>query len=213
MYTLGGVFTGVDVAPGTNLLIEGPPMTGKYALAMDVLAAGLERGEGAIVVSTKDNAERVTAELAEHAPDHTAPVGVVDAVTQQQGAAAVDTEFVRYVSSPVDLTGMGIELSELLREFYTARGVTANRILLHSLSTLLMYSDLQTVFRFLHVFTGRVQSADALGLFVIDDSAHDAQTTSTVKQLFDGIVEVEDGGDGQRARLVGIGDEREWRPL
>jgi len=28
-----------------------------------------------------------------------------------------------------------------------------------------MYSDLQTVFRFLHVFTGRIQSVNGLGLF------------------------------------------------
>jgi len=30
--------------------------------------------------------------------------------------------------------------------------------MVHSLSTLLMYSDLQTVFRFLHVFTGRIRA-------------------------------------------------------
>jgi hypothetical protein len=64
----------------------------------------------------------------------------------------------------------------------------------HSLSTLLMYSDLQTVFRFLHVFTGRVQSVDGLGLFAIDDSAHDEQTMNTLKQLFDGIVRTREDG-------------------
>jgi hypothetical protein len=62
--------------------------------------------------------------------------------------------------------------------------------MVHSLSTLLMYSDLQTVFRFLHVFTGRVQSVDGLGLFSIDSTAHDDQSLNTLKQLFDGIVNV-----------------------
>jgi hypothetical protein len=58
----------------------------------------------------------------------------------------------------------------------------------HSLSTLLMYSNLQTVFRFLHVFTGRIQSVGALGLFAIDSTAHDEQTMNTLKQLFDGVI-------------------------
>jgi len=70
------------------------------------------------------------------------------------------------------MTGIGIKLSEYLQEFYETRGVTQNRVLLHSVSTLLMYSDLQTVFRFLHVFTGRIQSADALGA-----------STSSIRQL------------------------------
>jgi hypothetical protein len=51
-----------------------------------------------------------------------------------------------------------------------------------------MYADLQTVFRFLHVFTGRIQSVEGLGLFAIDSSAHDDKTMNTLKQLFDGIV-------------------------
>jgi hypothetical protein len=70
-------------------------------------------------------------------------------------------------------------------------------VLLYSLSTLLMYSNLQTVFRFLHVFTGRIQSADALGVYVIDSTAHDDQTMNTLKQLFDGVIDVEEGDDGE----------------
>ena len=214
MYKLGATFSDVDVDPGTNLLIAGPPMSGKYNLALDILAAGSVRGEGSIVVSTKDGAERVSADFVEHVDEDSGPLGIVDSVTKQQGMAPVEEdELVRYVSSPVDLTGMGIQLSELLQHFYRERGATQNRILMNSLSTLLMYSNLQTVFRFLHVFTGRVQSADALGLFVIDDSAHDTQTLSTLKQLFDGIVEVRESESGFEARLVGIGDDRSWRPL
>jgi len=67
--------------------------------------------------------------------------------------------------------------------------------MVHSLSTLLMYSDLETVFRFLHVFTGRIQSVDGLGLFCIDSTAHEDQTTNTLTQLFDGIVELSEDGE------------------
>jgi len=215
MYELGSVFSDVDVDAGTNLLVEGPPMSGKRDLGFDVLATGARGGEGSIVVSTKDSAERVIEDFGEHVGDVEPLLGVVDCVTKQQGmGTATESELVRYASSPVDLTGIGIELSELLRALYQQRGVTQNRILLHSLSTLLMYSDLQTVFRFLHVFTGRVQSADALGVFVVDSSAHDEQTVSTLKQLFDGIVTIREGEDGGfEARLVGIDDGTDWRDL
>jgi KaiC/GvpD/RAD55 family RecA-like ATPase len=218
MYELGGPFPGTSVAPGTNLLVSGPPMTGKRALALDVLAAGTRSGDGAIVVTTKDGGERLLTEYRDVVPEVEEPlVGVVDCVTRQQGmGTASGGELLRYASSPVDLTGIGIEFSELLQTFYQDRARSRNRALLHSLSTLLMYSNLQTVFRFLHVFTGRVQSADALGLFVVDETAHDEQTMSTLKQLFDGEVAVRERDDGTReCRLVGVGDgdADEWREL
>ncbi|WP_232701236.1 RAD55 family ATPase [Halobacterium wangiae] len=215
MYELGAAFSDVEVDAGTNVLIEGPPMSGKRALGFRILEAGARNGEGSIFVTTKDNADRVAEDFAELAGDIDPTVGIVDCVTKQQGmGSTTESELVRYASSPVDLTGIGIELSELLRALYQKRGLTRNRILLHSLSTLLMYSDLQTVFRFLHVFTGRVQSADALGVFVIDSSAHDEQTVSTLKQLFDGIVTVreDDGGDFE-GRLMGVDGGTDWRSL
>ena len=78
-------------------------------------------------------------------------------------------------------------MSETLVSVYKGHGVNRTRVMVHSLSTLLMCFDLRTVFRFLHVFTGRVQSADGLGLFCIDSAAHDDQPMNTLKQLFDGI--------------------------
>jgi KaiC/GvpD/RAD55 family RecA-like ATPase len=204
MYELGVPFASGAVPAGTNLLLSGPPMTGKRDLAFDVLAHGSRDGDGAIVVSTKDSADRVRATFDDHV-DGDAPLGVVDCVTRQQGLETdADDELVRYASSPVDLTGIGIEFSELLRHLYQQRGVERNRTLLYSLSTLLMYSNLQTVFRFLHVSTGRVQSVDGLGLFLIDDTAHDDQTMSTLKQLFDGVVQVRERGDDREARLTGL---------
>jgi KaiC/GvpD/RAD55 family RecA-like ATPase len=195
MYDLSPVLD-AEVQPGTNILLAGPPLTGKRALGFDLLAAGVDAGDGAVVVSTKDSAQRVLSDLERRFDYENQPVAVVDCVTRQQGINDVtEDERIKYVSSPVDMTGIGIKLSEILEEFYQTREIKHNRVMLHSLSTLLMYSDLQTVFRFLHVFTGRVQSVDGLGLFAIDSTAHDDQTMNTLKQLFDGIVTTHEEGE------------------
>lgn len=215
MYGLGEACPGVEVEPGTNLLVAGPPMTGKRELALDILAHGSRHGEGSIVVTTKDGGEDVREALHERlGRTDGGPLGIVDCVSKQQGMSPSDTEEISYTSSPKDMTGIGIQLSEFLEAFYKKGGVERNRILLHSLSTLLMYSNLQTVFRFLHVFTGRVQSADALGVFVIDSTAHDQQTMSTLKQLFDGQIEVREGdAGGSELRVTGVGQTSEWKPV
>jgi len=199
MYELPDELPDVALEAGTNLLIAGPPLTGKRDLAFEVLAEGSNTDEGAVVVTTKDSADEVLREYASFVPAiDDVDIGVVDCVTKQRGVGNVqDDPRVKYASSPVDMTGIGINLSEFLEEFYQVRDHDENRILLHSVSTLLMYSDLQTVFRFLHVFTGRVQSADGLGVYVIDSTAHDDQTMNTLKQLFDAVVEVEEDDDGE----------------
>lgn len=185
-----------EVEPGTNLLLTGPPLTGKRSLALDLLAEGTEGGDAAIVVTTKDSADRILRDYAKRVSYEGKPVAIVDCVTRQQGVSDVrDDDRIKYASSPVDMTGIGIKLSEFLEAFYRNQGIERNRIMVHSLSTLLMYADLQTVFRFLHVFTGRIQSVDGLGLFCIDSTAHDDQTMNTLKQLFDGIVETHEDGE------------------
>jgi KaiC/GvpD/RAD55 family RecA-like ATPase len=194
MYDLSPVLD-AQVDPGTSLLVSGPPLTGKRGLAMDVLAAGTRSGEAAIVVTTKDGAGRILDDYRSRVDIEDKPVAVIDCVTRQQGVGEVrDDEHVKYTSSPVDMTGVGIKLSETLESF-KGHGVDKTRVMVHSLSTLLMYSDLQTVFRFLHVFTGRIQSVDGLGLFCIDSSAHDDRTMNTLTQLFDGIVTTEEDAE------------------
>ncbi|QUO46827.1 MULTISPECIES: RAD55 family ATPase [Halorubrum] len=193
MYELTPHFD-AEVDPGTNIMLTGPPLSGKRSIMMDVLAAGTDRDEGAIVVTTKDGADRVLRDYEKRTPYEGKPVAVVDCVTRQQGGDTRESDRIKYASSPVDMTGIGIKLSEFLQAFGD-RGIERNRVMVHSLSTLLMYSDLQTVFRFLHVFTGRVQSVDGLGLYSIDSTAHDDQAMNTLKQLFDGIVTVPEDGE------------------
>lgn len=108
---------------------------------------------------------------------------------------------VRAVENPSDLTGVGIELSELLSGMASAVGDDEHiAFCFNSVTSLLQYADVQRTFRFLHVVTGRVKTVGGFGHYHLDPEAHDRQTLATLKGLFDAVVEVdEDGGwDVQR---------------
>jgi len=193
MYELGPELQNAFVDPGTNILVSGPPLSGARRLAFDVLAQGANSGEGSVIITTRDSSDRVLTDFRSllNDPDEST-VGVVDCVTQHQGRSPIEDEPVKYASSPVDMTGIGIKFSEFLEEFYTERALEQNRIALDSLSTLLTYSDPQTVFQFMHVLTSRIEDADAVGIHVVESTAHDDGDMNTLKQLFDGMVTVED---------------------
>lgn len=98
---------------------------------------------------------------------------------------------VESVSDAGDLTGLGLAISNFLSDWAEKSKQTV--VCFHSLTPLLQYADLQRVFRFLHVLTGRLESAGAVAHFHLDPHAYDEQTIGTLAPLFDVIVEHERG--------------------
>lgn len=198
---------------GTSLLIKGSSFAGKDKILDEAVSEGFEDGEGTVYVTTNDPVSEVLDEYPEKNR-----FGVVDCVSKEQGVEdtnETEEKTVVYADSPSDMTGVGVKVSDLLGEFRDERDIEKNRVFVDSISTLLMYSNLETVFRFLHVFTGRIRSIDGLGIFVLDSAMHDEKEYTTLRQLFDGVVEVEADDDGvSRVRVVGLSDNpTEWVTL
>jgi len=84
--------------------------------------------------------------------------------------------------SPEDLTGIGIEITSWLDDTKEPRLVT-----LENLSTLLMYHDSETLFRFLHIVKSRLESDDT-PLICIEDTTEDTPKVQPHMKLFDYIV-------------------------
>ncbi|WP_284008368.1 DUF7504 family protein [Haloarcula pelagica] len=184
----------VTVPPGTNLLVAGPPLTGKRRLALETLASGARDGDGSILVTARDSADRMLTEYGQLVDPETAPMSVIDAVTRHLGSPVEESERISYVTSPTEMTEIGVEFSEMLKSYDRQAGIDRTRVVVDSLTTLLLYSNLQTVFRFMHVFTSRVENANAIGLYTIEATAHGCETMSTLRQLFDGTVRVDSDG-------------------
>jgi len=196
----------IDGLPPGSILVSGPAMSGKYELLLEFVVEGDRNGEGTLFVTTNESAGSVLSDVEGLAGKTPESLRFVDCVSEQQSLQERFAEDrVEYVNSPGDMTGVGIGVSEQLRRFAEDES-GRTRVAFHSLSTLLMYSDVETVFRFLHVLTGRIDGVDAVGLFTIDPTTHDEETVNTLKQLFDGAVELRDGEDGREVRFVGLPD-------
>jgi KaiC/GvpD/RAD55 family RecA-like ATPase len=207
----GFMYSTADSLPIESLdtgsyLLSGPAMSGKYDLLVDVLIEGLVNDEAGLFVTTNQDAEAISEDFEGRVGQNTGPLRFVDCVSDRQGGPSpFDPGMVEYVSSPADLTGIGIGVSEQLRRFAETE-YRRTRVGFYSLSTLLMYAELETVFRFLHVLTGRIESIEGLGMFAIDPTTHDRSTINTLKQLYDGMIELRAESDTREVRLVGTGE-------
>lgn len=193
MYDVAGLLPGTGatvVRPGTSLLVTGParPVEG---LCLELLARGHRHGERTLVITTGTSAADIAGSMRERSGSFQPRyLAVVDTTA---GGAEVPGVTVETLSSSGDLTGISLETSKLVRSFGEEAPL---RLGLVSVSTLLMYVDLQTVFRFLHVFTSRVSSGGWFGVFGLDPEMHDTQAVSTVRAAFDAEARIDDDGDG-----------------
>ena len=181
---------------GRSVLIAGPPMTGKFGLMFQLLADAAKRG---IFITTGDPAEEIQAEFAAAAGVPADEVGVVDCVSKQQGGSVEDTERIRYVSSPKNVTEIGMkftDLFEVFREYDETVGVGV-----HSLSELLMYLDLQDVYQFVRVLTSQAESEGWFTVAVVSSTVHDEQTLHTMYEPFDTVISTREH-DGERQLRV-----------
>lgn len=187
----GAVELSLEVPPGECVLVAGPPMTGKYRLVLSLLAAN---SEGAVVVSTNTPAARVLRDYREitgPVPDDR--IGVVDCATTDERTRGVpESETVTYVNSVRNLTRIGVAFTETLSALAAGDGPVG--VGLHSVSALLVYTDVETVFKFLQVFTGQARSEDAVCVAAFDTGTGGQR--EFVEQLFDGVIETRENDAG-----------------
>ncbi|MFC7233786.1 DUF7504 family protein [Halosegnis marinus] len=183
-------FGDVTFSPGASVLLTGEA-AGTRGLLYDAVADGLAEGESAVVITTNDAPERVVAALDDRTDLDPERLALVDATGEGEDTR-VDGITVRAVGSTGDLTGLSLAFAKQLKLLEERGSADRVRVGLDSVSTLLMYSEVQTVFRFLHVFTSRLGSADLFGLFTLTPGMHDDQETNTVRTLFDSEAAVSD---------------------
>jgi len=200
-YSTAGVLPVEELDPGTSLLVSGPPLTRKRELMIRLL--GGDPGENVAMVTTKMGAGNLLELFHEwNGGRPSGRLNVVDCVTRERGLGTVrETDTTSYVSSPRDMTGLSIELSGLFKRVHAADRPI--RFGLHSLSTFLMYHDLQRVYRMLHVLSGQIESIGGIGVFVVDSPTE--RERDILSQLIDGIVETRESETGCELRLRGLG--------
>jgi|APHM01.1.fsa_nt_gi RecA-superfamily ATPases implicated in signal transduction len=205
----------IDFDPGTNVLVSGPPLIGKYDLMLQTLARGTDRDEASVIVATRDDEEAVIDDYERVASGFDrSRLGIVECISGQRGGATEHEgeTLVRRASSPADLTGLGIGASELMSDLHDD-GAAGIRLGVDSLSTLLLYTEFDRLARFLHVLSGRVDRAGGIGLFVINPGTIDAAQFDQLKTLFDGLVELRERNERREIRVRGLpGVENGWRP-
>jgi len=184
-----------ELSDVSNVLLLAPSLGGQgNDVCLDLLTQTAPSETNVLAISYTETPQEWVENWLDHAGVPPVRGGIVSI-----GQAEIEVEnpswAVKTVENPSDLTGIGIELSELLSGMATAAADDEQiAVCFDGITSLLQYADLQRAFRFLHVVTGRVKTVGGIGHFHLDPEAHDPQTLATLKGLFDAVIEVDDDG-------------------
>jgi len=172
-----------DIKSGTNIMMIGPPISGKDDIANIIAYQGLLDANAAVIVSTREPGNNVLEWFERYNLDVPMDrIGIVDCVTRTLGFGAPDTDNIKMASSPVDLTGIGVKISQFFEHFWMEMHLRETRLCINSF----------------------IKAANALGIYVIEEGMHDEKTIVTLKQLFDGMIEIRESEEGYQIRAVGF---------
>lgn len=180
----------LEVEAGDNVLVKCESQDDRKEAACTHLM-GLEEYEAknVLLVRYKQVDEPVLERIA-NAADRVKIVSI--GYAQPVPERLVDAVEIIKINNPNDLTRLGIVVTGTIDDWRTAEAETV--VCYDPLDVLLRYKNVQSVFRFLHIFLGRLGSEDAISHFHVDPSAEDPQEINTLKPLFDAVLSIDSLG-------------------
>ncbi|MCJ2532749.1 MAG: hypothetical protein LN411_02355 [Candidatus Thermoplasmatota archaeon] len=176
---------------GTNVLIYGPPFTGKEVLVNAFIAEGLKMGIPAIWVLTEKSPKAIRDEMmyllsGYEEFEKKGLVRYVDSYSRSMGDDA-DDEFTEFIEAPTDHEAIQRAVENAAGKFKESHQYY--RLAFRSISTMIAYLDPPTAFRFLSPLAGRRKRDKAVSMYTIEKGVHGEQEIQMLGSLMDGMIE------------------------
>jgi len=168
-----------------SYMLLGPLGSGKTTYAEAFLYDGLQLGFPAVFVTTDVSPRVVRNDMSRHgwsvdAYEKSGKFVFIDGYSERMGAPRSSST--RSLSKVDDISELGIVLSEVLDDLVVAR------VVVDSLSTLILHSSPVTMPRAVQRISGRVTQSSHSIMFVLEEGVHDEKTYATFSYMADAVL-------------------------
>ncbi len=197
-----------------SIMLVGPIGAGKTTYAEAFLAEGLQLGFPAIFVTTDVSPRVIRNDMARHGwniddYERSGQFVFIDGYSERMGAPKSSGAYT--LSKVDDISELGIVLSEVLDDLVVAR------VVVDSLSTLILHSSPTTMPRAVQRLSGRLTQSSHSIMYVLEEGVHDEKTYATFSYLADAVLRFKIDSSGAKPkhyirmeRMRGTETTRSW---
>ena len=168
--------------PG-NLIVVGPSGSEKSALSYH-FASATSNGEVCMIICGSTSPSDIISKAATYGINlNRSNIFFIDCYSTTLGRQTESNERIRSVPSPSALNDLSLAISDIIK---IANGKRI-RVVFDTLSTFVIYNPADSIRKFLGVIEGRLKSANASALYLVDEGVHDKQLLSLLEHGMDGI--------------------------
>jgi len=188
---------------GSVVVIQGPAGGEKEAMLFQFIAEGLRQGGAALVVLSSVSPAKYQQDLRDAGVDVDRALSedrlkFVDWFTYKQETVQDIRHDGPTLKVSIDLANVGIAISRAIASLPRDREL---RAAVEVLSPALSIYDLRDVYSFAQSTKAKLERHGVTSLFVLEREMHDEQTVSSIRQPFDGVVDIERTRHGDRLVL------------
>lgn len=173
------------VPAGTSIMLLHPSTGETDRLDTDFFKTDTDH---LFILSTRTTAREVQQKLEYYEVDESKAV-ILDTLSIERGYSRRSSNNVQYVSSPDDLDGM---VNSIQTFFDTYDG--KRRISIDSVTEMAYYADEERARNAIKRIIDLLEEHDAVGLFHVAEEVHSTETLDTYRELFDGIIDLDEDG-------------------
>lgn len=197
-----------------SYMLVGPLGSGKTTYAEAFLAEGISLGFPAVFVTTDVSPRVIRNDMSRHGwstetHETSGQFVFIDGYSERMGAPTSGSA--RSLAKVDDISELGIVLSEVLDR------LVVSRVVIDSLSTLILHSNEATMPRAVQRLSGRITQHSHSIMYILEDGVHDEKTYATFSYLADGVLRfrIDDSGINPKyqvrmERMRGTETSRDW---
>jgi KaiC/GvpD/RAD55 family RecA-like ATPase len=187
------------------ITVVGAPGAGKTTFCRQTVFNRLKEGGTCVYVATSEPVDHITEQMKAMGWD-TAPYAdnliFIDAYSWRMGEQSQGKRKNVYaLASASELNEANRLLTNITKE---AKGPLY--FVIDSISDLVLYSAVDSVFKFLQLFVGLVKSGDHSGLVIMEEGLHEPRVYTTLNYVTDGTIEMKVDGAMRLMRIARMMD-------
>lgn len=197
-----------------SYMLVGSLGSGKTTYAEAFLAEGISQGFPAVFVTTDVSPRVIRNDMSRHGwtidtHEASGQFVFIDGYSERMGAPKSGTA--RSLAKVDDISELGIVLSEVLEQ------LVVSRVVIDSLSTLILHSNEATMPRAVQRLSGRVTQSSHSIMYILEEGVHEEKTYATFSYLADAVLRFRINDSSQipkyqvrMERMRGTETSREW---